>query len=168
MNRETRILVIGYGNPGRQDDGLGPALAELLEAQELPGVTVQSDYQLTVEDAVTVAEHDVVVFVDASVTGEAPFDFTPVTPTHTVSFSSHSVTPSMVLGLAHALFAAETRGYVLGIRGYQFDTFGESLSPRAQTNLDAALRALRTRLADALHEHRRDLVPSTVERARDK
>jgi hydrogenase maturation protease len=26
-----RVLVIGYGNPGRQDDGLGPAAAAEIE-----------------------------------------------------------------------------------------------------------------------------------------
>jgi DNA-binding response OmpR family regulator len=46
----NRVLVIGYGNPGRLDDGLGPALAETLQRLDLPGVTVDADYQLTAED----------------------------------------------------------------------------------------------------------------------
>ena len=74
------VLVIGYGNPGRLDDGLGPALAEALAALELPGVTVEANYQLTVEDAAAVAEHDVVVFADASVNGPEPYSFQPVEP----------------------------------------------------------------------------------------
>ena len=49
MSEPTRrILVIGYGNPGRRDDGLGPALAARLEALALPGVTVESDFQLAI------------------------------------------------------------------------------------------------------------------------
>lgn len=32
------IVVIGVGNPFRRDDGVGPAVAERLRAQRLPGV----------------------------------------------------------------------------------------------------------------------------------
>lgn len=49
MPVSQRILLIGYGNPGRGDDGLGPALAAAIEAMELPGVTVEADYQLMVD-----------------------------------------------------------------------------------------------------------------------
>jgi len=145
-----RLLVIGYGNPGRLDDGLGPALAEALERQGLDGVTVEADYQLTVEDAEAVARHDAVVFVDASVDGPAPFAFQPVTPAQgmPVHFSSHHLEPPDVLALARDIFGATVPGYVLGIRGYAFDAFGESLSPDAETNLSAALGFLLPLLRD--------------------
>lgn len=142
------VLVIGYGNPGRLDDGLGPALAEALAALELPGVTVEANYQLTVEDAAAVAEHDVVVFADASVNGPEPYSFQPVEPKRNVSFSSHSLAPPAVLALAHELFGSATRGYVLGIRGYRFNEFAEALSPGARGNLRAAMRFLESLLRD--------------------
>ena len=47
----TRILVIGYGNPGRCDDGLGPALVARLESLRIPGLSVEVDYQLSIEHA---------------------------------------------------------------------------------------------------------------------
>jgi len=147
------VLVIGYGNPGRLDDGLGPALAEALAARNLPGVTVEANYQLTVEDAAAVADHDVVVFVDAAVSGPEPYSFEPVQPKRNVSFSSHSIAPPAVLALAHDLFGAATRGYLLGIRGYRFNEFAESLSPPARANLDAALRFLEARLRDNAFRH---------------
>ena len=43
------------------------------------------------------------------------------------------------MGLAVDLFGAKTKGYILGIRGYEFNEFGERLSERAQANLEAAL-----------------------------
>src|SRR3989339_2081336 len=64
-----KILVICYGNPAREDDAIGPSIAEDLEKLNLSGIAVDSDYQLTVEDAALVAEHDVVIFVDASLEG---------------------------------------------------------------------------------------------------
>ena len=142
------VLVIGYGNPGRLDDGLGPALAEGLERLQIPGVTVESNYHLTVEDAATVAAHRSVVFADASVAGREPFAFSRVHPVAHASFSSHILEPEAVLALARDLFRADTKGYALGIRGYRFDDFGEVLSGQAQENLTAALRFL----ADALRE----------------
>jgi hydrogenase maturation protease len=134
------VLFIGYGNPGRCDDGLGPALAEALERLRIPGVTVESDYQLTLEDAAAVAAHPFVVFADAAVGGREPFCFRTVPPAGQIGFSSHSLEPEGVMALARDLFQAETRGYALGIRGYHFDEFGEALSGKAKENLAAALR----------------------------
>ena len=138
-DRVGKILLIGYGNPGRLDDGLGPALARALEQRKLAGVTVESDYQLTVEDAAAIAQHDVVVFADAAVDGPEPFYFERLVPEAAVSFSSHSVAPAAALALAEELFEARGPGYVLGIRGYEFNEFGQWLSERAQTNLVAAV-----------------------------
>ena len=75
----TRFLLFGYGNPGRLDDGLGPAFIEAFEGRDLENVTLDADYQLTVEDAAAVAEHDVAIFVDASVNGAEPFFFEKLT-----------------------------------------------------------------------------------------
>jgi len=135
-----KFLLIGYGNPGRLDDGLGPALAEAIESLDLPGVTVDSDYQLTVEDAATVAEHDVVIFADATIEGDQPYFFKPIVPKATLSFTSHSVEPDALMALAIELFEANAKGYALGIRGYEFDEFEESLTPQARENLQKAIQ----------------------------
>ena len=146
------VLVFGYGNPGRQDDGLGPAVVEALEPLGLEGVTLDANYQLSVEDAALVAEHDVVVFVDADVTGPAPFWFGAVEPADDVSFSTHSVRPEAVLALARGALGGTTTGYVLGVRGYAFDEFGEALTEGARRNLEAALAFLGTALAEQRFE----------------
>ena len=143
-----KVLLIGYGNPGRLDDGLGPALAAAFEAAEQPGLTVESNYQLSVEDAEAAGRHDVVIFADASVAGTEPFFFRRLEPHAELSFSSHSVSPAGVLALAHDLFSAPVRGYALGIRGYEFNEFGEALSQRARVNLAAAIEFLRQVLLD--------------------
>ncbi|MCF7818008.1 MAG: hydrogenase maturation protease [Kiritimatiellales bacterium] len=134
------ILVIGYGNPGRLDDGLGPAFAERIQALELPGVTLESNYQLNIEDADLIAQFDVVVFADASVDAAGPFDFQALEKKDPViGFSSHSITAASLLGLAEELFTATPKAYTLAIRGYDFNEFGERLSAQAQSNLDAAV-----------------------------
>lgn len=136
----TNILIIGYGNPGRLDDGLGPALAAEFEKMALKGVTVDSDYQLTVEDASAIAKHEIVIFVDASVSGDEPFYFERLKSSESpMSFSSHSVEPGAVVALAQELFGSLAKAYVLGIRGYEFNEFGEKLSEKAKENLKKAV-----------------------------
>lgn len=132
------ILFIGYGNPGRLDDGLGPALAAKLENAGLKGVTVESDYQLTVEDACDVSEHDMVIFADASVTGKEPFFFEEINSRSPMSISTHSVSPEAVLYVAEKMFNSRAKAYVLGIRGYDFHNFEERLSEGAVKNLEEA------------------------------
>ncbi len=147
-----KFLLIGYGNPGRLDDGLGPALAEAIENLDLPGVTVDIDYQVTVEDAALVAEHETVIFADASIDSEEPFDFKPITPKSTLSFSSHSVEPDALMALAIDLFGATSKGYALGIRGYEFDEFDERLTPQAKENLQKAIQFIIPVLKDEAPE----------------
>ena len=64
-------------------------------------------------------------------------------PHHRTSFSTHSVAPAAVLALSRDLFGAEPEAWLMGIRGYRFDEFGEELSPGAQRNLLAAIDFLR-------------------------
>jgi hydrogenase maturation protease len=138
-----RILVLAWGNPGRCDDGLGPALAARLEELHLPGVTVESDYQLTIEHAALAAEHQVVVFVDAAQDADSSHYFRPVTPAEACRFTTHGVTPSEILFLARSCFSAMPEGYLLGIRAHVLDQFGEELSAAALEDLNSALEFLR-------------------------
>ena len=144
MSEGGDVLVFGYGNPGRLDDGLGAALADAIEELRIPGVDVDADYQLTVEDAAEVARHRVVVFADAAVDGPEPFSFEPVEPKGELGFTSHGLDAPAVMAFAIELFAAETKGYMLGIRGYEFNEFGEALSAAARENLAAAAAFLET------------------------
>ncbi len=133
-----KILVLGYGNPGREDDGLGPAVVEALEALDLSGVTVDADYQLNVEDAAALAEHDIVLFVDASVKGPDPYSYKEIGPASEITFTSHSVSPESVVAMSEDHFGKRPRAYVLAIRGHRFE-FAEGLTPQGQKNLKEAL-----------------------------
>lgn len=135
------ILLIAYGNPGRQDDGLGPAMAARLENLDIPGLVIDSDYQLSVEHAWDIAQVDVVVFVDATVEDVQPYSFRALTFDKTdmkLGFSTHSISPQAVLGLSVELFQATTQAYVLGIRGYEFEKIEEGLTAEAVANLNLA------------------------------
>ncbi len=147
------VLVIGYGNPGRLDDGLGPAMAAILEKQRLTGVTVDSAYQLSVEDAAAIAEHEVVVFVDASLRVTEPFGFERVTPVASIAFSSHTLEPPALLALAHDLFGSQAPGFTMAIRGYEFNGLGEELSTGAELNLALAAQFLVPVIRERAFDH---------------
>ena len=149
MDKNRKVLLIGYGNPGRLDDGLGPAVAEQAEKLSLPCLTVDSDYQLTVEDAAEFANYDTVVLADADTTGPEPFWMKRILPkTGQLSFTSHSVDPRSLLALAKELFKTEPVCYILGVRGYEFNEFGQRLSPGAKANLAEAVKYLEKCLRD--------------------
>jgi hydrogenase maturation protease len=135
----NKILLIGYGNPARADDGLGHALAEEIESKNFSDVTIEADYQLTIEDSAQVAEHNIVIFADASVNCGEPFSFEPLTARESGSFSSHSVEPAEVMALAENLFGSKARGFILAIRGYEFDQFGAAMTEKAKANLRKAV-----------------------------
>lgn len=133
----TGLLLIGYGNPGRGDDGLGPALARRIVAHALPGVTVDIDYQLSVDHALAVSAAATVIFADAALDATDPFYLRPVTDDAT-TLGSHAVTPSAVLSLARLLFDARPAAFVLGLRGASYGQIAEGLSPTAEESLTQA------------------------------
>lgn len=135
---DARILVLGCGNPGRQDDGLGPALIDALAALGLPGVDMEVNYQLNIEDGATVAGYGSVVFVDASRVAPEPFEWKRIQPSAEIAFTTHSVSAESVLAVCEAYFGAAPEAWLLGIRGYGFE-LAEGLSPRAGRNLKQAL-----------------------------
>jgi hydrogenase maturation protease len=148
LSREPRILVLGYGNPGRQDDGLGPAAAAQIESVGWPNLTAFDNYQLNIEDAMEVAAHDIVWFVDAAKTGPSPYAVRNVSPAATIEFTSHLLRPEAILAIASQYYGASPQAFVLAIRGYEFE-FIEALTPGAGENLRAALAMLTERLRAA-------------------
>jgi hydrogenase maturation protease len=145
--RAKRVLVLGYGNPGRQDDGLGPAAAIALDGLRLPNVDAFDNYQLNIEDAIEVADHDEVWFVDAARSGP-PIAVTPLSPSPTVDFTSHIVRPQTILAIAARCWERAPPAFLLAIRGYDFE-FLEALTPGARGNLRLAMAMLTARLGTA-------------------
>lgn len=139
---QQRILVLGYGNPGRQDDGLGPAAAETIEQWRLPGVTVEVNYLLNIEDAAEAAECDQVLFIDAAADGTEPFEMRAVHAASAMTFTSHIVPPEVILAICQQCYGRVPRGWLLAIRGYEFELI-EELTERARHNLDEALEYAR-------------------------
>jgi len=140
-----RLLVIGYGNPGRQDDGLGPAAVAEIEKLGWPNVSTMDDYQLVIEDAIEVAAHDVILFVDATREGDEPCTIRRLAPALDIAFTSHLLKPEALLAITAQQFGRCPEAYLVGIRGYDFD-FLEGLSEQARGNLATAVALLRRQI----------------------
>lgn len=143
------VLVIGVGNPGRGDDGLGPALADVLEADAVPGLTVETAYQLSLEHAAEVSAHRAVLFVDAAAAGDEPFALRPLRADGAAGCSTHEMPPEAVLAVCELAFGRVPDAWLLGVRGYDFEP-GEPLSAAARANLDRSLPAARQFVTAAL------------------
>ena len=61
----TKILIIGYGNTLRSDDGAGQRVAELVAEWKLPNMRSLPVHQLTPELAEPISQAELVIFVDA-------------------------------------------------------------------------------------------------------
>lgn len=140
-------LVIGIGNPSRGDDALGPLALERLAALGLPDVELLTDFQLQVEHALDLSGRSEVIFIDASVSARAPYEFGPVVAAADASVTTHALSPAAVLDTyTRVIGGPPPEARVLAIRGYTFE-LGEALSCKAEQNLDAAVVMLGARLA---------------------
>ena len=145
---DPRILVLGYGNPGRQDDGAGTATVGELAKLALPGVTAETDYQLSIEAAAALAEADKAVFVDAALEGPEPFRVELLEPSATIRFSTHAFGPESLLAVCEQAFERSPgEALLVGVRGYEFD-IAEGLTEKAQANSRAALEFITQLIQD--------------------
>jgi hydrogenase maturation protease len=148
--QQKKILVYGYGNPGRQDDGLGIALVEEIEKwanqNKFDWLETDSNYQLNIEDATAINNKDFVIFADASMEEDIEDClFSILQPSEKTSFTMHAVSPAYILFLCNRLFNKNPNTYLLHIKGYEWE-FMKGFTPKAQENLSKALDLVKERI----------------------
>jgi Ni,Fe-hydrogenase maturation factor len=174
------VLVIGYGNPLRSDDGVGPAVvARLAGDPRLAGVDLRALHQLTPELASDASGVSLLVLVDAGV-AEAPGEVSVrrIEPPASVVRATggteaataeadpegggadtaaddpgawtHHVGPAGILGLSQALYGAAPRLVLVSI-GPQSLELGEGLTDCVA----AAVTRAADLVATIVIEHRR-------------
>jgi hydrogenase maturation protease len=141
---------LGYGNPFRQDDGIGHHLAPLL-VEDLEragkGARLWLGHQLLPEAALEIGPEDVLVFVDASLEEyDDGFMLERVQPdaASNQGLNIHSFGPSWFLALLEDLGTDYGDAWVLSVAGVSFD-FGEELSPECERRSELARKAFRER-----------------------
>lgn len=139
----NKLLIFGYGNPGRGDDALGSLLAqhiELLKAQrQWHHVDVLTAYQLQIENAMDIAEYRMTLFIDAHSTCSNPYHFSRCQPESDHSYTTHTLTPDALLSVYCRAYKKDPPPcYLLSIHGESFE-LGQSLSKIASKNLNRAI-----------------------------
>lgn len=145
-------LFYGYGNPGRQDDGIGNEFVEMMDkwiaSEGIEGVFTDTNYQLNIEDADTISSKDIVVFVDASIEEIDDFYIDRVNPSGAkVEFSMHAVSAAFVVNLCNDIYNKFPECYLIHIKGYEWD-FAEGLTDKAKINLEKAFEYVKTRILE--------------------
>lgn len=139
MKKEDKILIIGIGNCGREDDGLGWAFLDKIKTFLPNFFDIEYRYQLQVEDASLITQYDKVFFVDAyKKKTENGFFIKEGTPVETHSFTSHALAPETILFLAQSLFNKLPESNIIGISGENFE-LKIGLTKSANKNLINAL-----------------------------
>ncbi len=146
-----KILIYGYGNIGRQDDGLGVLLAsdmeELMLKYGIYSIDVESNYQLNIEDALTISHYDIVFFADTTMDDSKAVDMQPVVASAQTEFTMHAMKPEFVLHLCESLYNVSPETYLITMHGFEFE-FGMPVTEQAAKNLKIAINMLSKRLTD--------------------
>jgi hydrogenase maturation protease len=129
------VLVIGYGNPLRGDDGFGYRAAE-----RIPGAIAV--HQLTPELMDPISQADRVVFLDATA-GGVPGEIRRrrVEPSTSGGAFTHHSTPEGLLAGAKALYGCAPEAILITVCGARFD-LSQTLSPEVESALQQILSEL--------------------------
>jgi hydrogenase maturation protease len=148
-------LVYGIGNVGRQDDGLGWAFVDWLEAQGLcSNAELQWGYQLLLEDAELISTKQRVLFIDATKDAAVEsFTLERAAPRMDFSFTSHAISIPAIMATCQQCFDRLPIVHVLAIRGYEFG-LEQGLTPAAKRNLNDATAHFSGLSASALRRSR--------------
>jgi hydrogenase maturation protease len=149
-----RVLIVGFGNPLRSDDGLGwHAAQELSQEVSAPEVKVIGAHQLTPELAEEASAAELVLFIDAR-EGSPPGDIRceaihlDDAPSE-ASLHSHDLRPVTILQLAMELYGFSPRAFLLTVAGEQFED-GDSLSEAVRSAMPKLIAQVKTLISTGL------------------
>ncbi|HTL68076.1 MAG TPA: hydrogenase maturation protease [Lacunisphaera sp.] len=138
VQRAAALLVIGYGNTLRTDDGAGRLVAERVEELGLAGVRARPCAQLTPDLAPELAGAATVVFVDATVALGREIRWKTIAPDDNGPVSSHAMDPSALLALARELYGRAPLAWLLTVPTERME-IGTELSDLTRRGIEAAI-----------------------------
>lgn len=135
---KEKCLILGIGNSGRQDDGLGWEILDLLKAEKIEHVCCEHRFQLQIEDAELLQSFRSVIFIDASKKQHKNgFEWEVCDSSNQYSFSTHALRPETILHLSETLYHHKPAAHILGISGFSWE-LKNGLSKKAKKNLEKA------------------------------
>lgn len=142
----NRMLIIGYGNTLRADDGAGIDAVRRI-AERYPTVHCKTVHQLGPELAEDIADYQTVVFLDASVESrEVTVDRIDL-PVSMGPMHTHIATAPGLLALAARLYnASPLNAYMVHIPATSFE-FGQPCTPETVRHIERSVESV-SRLID--------------------
>lgn len=137
-----KVLVIGYGNTLRSDDGAGKIVANEVAKRRWENVRSLCVHQLTPELAQEIACASTVIFVDASLSDSETLQVKRLIPQPTAISLGHLGEPRSLLALTQAIYGKIPPAYWILIPAVNFE-FGEKLSPITEGAVMAALEEIK-------------------------
>lgn len=142
------VLVIGYGNPLRSDDGAGWRVAETVRQWHAGDdrIEVFTCHQLVPELAAKIAEFDKVIFVDAA-EGTTPGEVQQkeLNPEQYSGSSHHQVDPSSLLRSSQEIYGRWPMASLVTVSAGSF-AFGQQLTRSVEQAIPAAVRMIEERI----------------------
>lgn len=141
---KQRVLVIGIGNPLRQDDGTGPYCVSLLETKTKNKNKELVDYltvhQLDVLHSSIFAGYSVIIFIDAdSAVYPGGLRVEEILPeSKERPFTTHIGAIPDILAVTQTLYGATPKAFLIAVAGSSFE-IGEGLSEAAAGNSQKAV-----------------------------
>lgn len=139
--KPRHLLIIGYGNTLRRDDGVGVMVAEAVAELDLPGVQTITRHQLVPELAEPVSQARAVVFVDADVKTKGEAILSLIKPTPNAQILAHAVDPRSLLTLSKQMYGRSPKAWTLSIPVEDMG-FGDGLSPLAEAGRSMAVKLI--------------------------
>jgi hydrogenase maturation protease len=157
MEQNNKLLLFGYGNPDRGDDGAayhiflklfeaaGKAEEDIFSADVInlsEGVDLIFNFQLLPEYSELIAKYPKVIFIDAHTSEIAEeMKLQPLEPDFQHSPFTHHFSPSSCLAVAKSLVGKVPQAWLLSIRGYEFG-FNRTLSEKTAQLVEHAVDLL--------------------------
>ncbi|QYX34058.1 hydrogenase maturation protease [Sphaerospermopsis torques-reginae] len=132
-----KVIVIGYGNELRSDDGVGKKIADTIDSWNLSNVKSLAVHQLTPELADELANVNLSIFVDATINENMVVAPLSLTNDHYHSIG-HFADPRSLLALTEFLYGKSPIAWLVTVPGQNFE-LGDRISLKAEKGITTAL-----------------------------
>jgi len=152
-----QVLVVGYGNTLRSDDGVGLyAVREIQKTVTKSNVEFMEVVQLYPELAETLSRKDLAIFIDAAmhgINGETHYET--ILPASKAPGLSHATDPESLLFAAKELYGRAPQALLATVAGECFG-LGTTLSPE----VEVSMKGLAVRVGQYIDEFLDEAVPA--------
>lgn len=134
LKSDNPTLLLAYGNPLREDDGIAPFLAESLQKDSI-NIDIVIAHQLLPEHAELISRYQQVLFADARIGTRIgyvevhPLDNDKESLQNTMT---HHFDPTMLLRSAFLLYQQKPKAWCFNIESHHFDHSDSLSAPMKQ------------------------------------